>query len=227
MPRPPGAAPAQRPLSPGAGPQAEAHDRALSPARSAPARPGIASERGGAGRRATLTGEQRGRIRQMALAACQEAQSTWRKADLIRHLGELLPDDVSRLQAGATPQPAARSRRPGPRWRGRRVLTLEAPEWPRVPDALRRADGRSIYRPHSGTRYATRGAAHHGGAAAAQAQQPGAPRLAPELAALAARRGPGSAGGSAPRRGAGARRRRRRGPASGCAWTRPPRRSSR
>ena len=38
---------------------------------------------------------------------------------------------------------------------GERVLTLEAPEWPRVPDALRRADGRSVYRPHGGTRYAT------------------------------------------------------------------------
>ena len=63
------------------------------------------------------------------------------------------------------------------------VLPLEAPDWPPVPAALRRADGRSIYRPHSGTRYAARDQLLLEERLAAQAQQAGAPRLAPELAA--------------------------------------------
>src|SRR5260221_13594662 len=39
---------------------------------------------------------------------------------------------------------------------GEEVLQLDAPEWPRVPDSLRRADGESIYRVHGGELYATR-----------------------------------------------------------------------
>jgi hypothetical protein len=119
-----------------------------------------------------------------ALARVQEAQPTWRKADLIRHLGELLPDEVAcpddesaralllevaaRALAGIT---------------GPLLLRLEAPEWPRVPDSLRRADGRSVYRPHGGTRYATQAQLTMEAQLMALAQQAGAPRLAPELAA--------------------------------------------
>jgi hypothetical protein len=36
-----------------------------------------------------------------ALARVQEARPTWRKADLIRFLGELLPDDVACHDDGA------------------------------------------------------------------------------------------------------------------------------
>jgi len=60
---------------------------------------------------------------------------------------------------------------------------LEAPEWPRVPDSLRRADGRSIYRPHSGTRYTTLAQLTLEERLVTQAQQPGAPRVAPDVAA--------------------------------------------
>ena len=60
---------------------------------------------------------------------------------------------------------------------------LEAPEWPRVPDSLRRADGRSIYRPHSGTRYTTLTQLTMEERLVTQAQQPGAPRIEPALAA--------------------------------------------
>ena len=91
-----------------------------------------------------------------ALARLQEAQPTWRKADLIRHLGELLPDDVAcRDDAAAAALLIDLADRVLAGGAGERVLTLEAPEWPRVPDSLRRADGRSVYRPHSGTRYTT------------------------------------------------------------------------
>ena len=52
-----------------------------------------------------------------------------------------------------------------------------------LPQALRRADGRSIYRPHSGTRHATQAQLTMEERLAAQAQQAGAPRPAAELAA--------------------------------------------
>lgn len=64
------------------------------------------------------------------------------------------------------------------------VVCLEAPEWPPVPHALRRADRRSIYRPHSGTRYATLTQLTLEERLSTQAQQEGAPQLAPEMAAL-------------------------------------------
>ena len=120
-----------------------------------------------------------------ALARVQEAKPTWRKADLIRHLGELLPDDVAcrddQSAAGLLERLADRVLGGEA---GQQVVALEAPEWPRVPESLRRADGRSIYRPHSGTRYATLAQLTMEEQMAAQAQQRGVPRLAPEMAAL-------------------------------------------
>jgi hypothetical protein len=131
-----------------------------------------------------LTPGQERDVMEQALAAVQEAQPTWRKADLIRHLGELLPDDVAcrddATAAGLLPRLAEQVLAGGA---GQRVLALEAPEWPCVPEALRRADGRSIYRPHGGTRYASLAQLTMEEQLAAQARQPGAPRLAPELAA--------------------------------------------
>jgi hypothetical protein len=41
-----------------------------------------------------LTPEQEHDLIALALATLQESQPTWRKADLIRHLGELIPDDT-------------------------------------------------------------------------------------------------------------------------------------
>jgi hypothetical protein len=119
-----------------------------------------------------------------ALARVQQAQPTWRKADLIRHLGELLPDHVASAEdtdeAQLLPALADRVLAGGA---GEQVLTLEAPEWPRVPEALRRPDGRSVYRPHGTTRYAALDQLLMEKRLAAQAQQPGAPRIEPELAA--------------------------------------------
>ena len=156
-----------------------------------PVMPGVTSRRGHGGSAAAeprpiweLTEEQARDVMAQALARVQDAQPAWRKADLIRHLGELLPDDVacrddqtaaallehlaSQVLAGAEEQ----------------VVCLEAPEWPPVPASLRRADGRSIYRPHSGTRYATPAQLTMEERLTAQAQEQGAPRLAPEMAAL-------------------------------------------
>jgi hypothetical protein len=131
-----------------------------------------------------LTPAQERDLMAQALARVQEAQPTWRKADLIRHLGELLPDDVAcRDDAVAAALPLRLAERVLSGGAGPLVLALEAPEWPTVPAALRRADGRSIYKPHSGTRYATRDQLLTEERLAAQAAQMDAPRLAPELAA--------------------------------------------
>ena len=146
--------------------------------------PAPASARGEPTPAPGLTPEQARDVMGQALARLQESQPAWRKADLVRHLGELLPDDVAcpddraaaTLLTGLADQVLAGAA-------GEQVLMLEAPEWPRVPDSLRRADGRSIYRPHSGTRYATLAQLTMEERLVAQAQQPGAPRLEPALAA--------------------------------------------
>ena len=131
-----------------------------------------------------LTPDQELDVMAQALARVQEAQSAWRKADLIRHLGELLPDDMAcRDDAAAAALLAGLADRVLAGGAGQQVLALEAPEWPRVPESLRRADGRSIYRPHSGTRYAAHTQLQMEERLAAQAQQQGSPRLEPQVAA--------------------------------------------
>jgi len=131
-----------------------------------------------------LTAEQERDVMALALAVLQESQPTWRKADLIRHLGELMPDDtVCRDDQGAAALLEQMADRLLAGAAGERVLALTAPEWPAVPEALRRADGRSIYRPHGATRYATLAQLSMEDRLTAQAQERGAPCLAPGEAA--------------------------------------------
>src|ERR1022692_1246919 len=131
-----------------------------------------------------LTPDQQGGLMAQALARVQAAQPAWRKADLIRHLGELLPDDVAcRDDAAAAALLIDLADRVLAGGAGPQVLALEAPEWPRVPESLRRADGRSVYQPHGGTRYATAAQLTMEERLTAQAQRSGAPRLEPEAAA--------------------------------------------
>jgi flagellar biosynthesis GTPase FlhF len=157
-----------------------------------PLMPKVTARRGAAARNradlpvpAELSAEQERDLITLAVATVQEAQPTWRKADLIRHLGELMPDNAicadnhtaatllehlaDRVLEGAA---------------GEEVLALTAPEWPTVPDSLRRADGRSIYRPHGATRYATVAQLDIEDRLLAQAQESGAPSLRPPQAAL-------------------------------------------
>ena len=65
------------------------------------------------------------------------------------------------------------------------VLCLEAPEPAEVPASLLRADGRSIYQRHGGTRYATRAQLAMEDRMLAQASATGAPRLTRAQAAHA------------------------------------------
>jgi hypothetical protein len=63
------------------------------------------------------------------------------------------------------------------------AVALSAPEWPRVPDSLRRASGESLYIPHGATRYATSAQLTMEERLLAHAQETGAPRLQPATAA--------------------------------------------
>ena len=65
------------------------------------------------------------------------------------------------------------------------VVCLEAPELAEVPPSLRRADGRSIYQRHGGTRYATRAQLAMEQRMLTHARASTAPRLAREQAAHA------------------------------------------
>ena len=63
------------------------------------------------------------------------------------------------------------------------AVLLSAPEWPRVPDCLRRASGESVYVPHGASRYATQRQLALEDRLLADAGEAGAPRLEPAAAA--------------------------------------------
>ena len=114
-----------------------------------------------------------------AIAVSQARISAWTKADLIRYLGEALP--AGAMADRATLETLAARALAGAA--GERVELLSAPEWPRVPDGLRRADGESVFRPHGAERYASQAQLTLEERLLAQAQEPGAPHLDAETAA--------------------------------------------
>ena len=147
----------------------------------------------------------------------QAAQSTWTEADLIRHLGERLPAQVGAMSAA---EAAALLPALARQALATEAVMLAAPEWPRVPDSLRRASGESVYIPHGAARYATSAQLTLEDRLLAHAQEP-APRAwtPPPPRACSARN----------RRSSKRNSRRRHhsrpspsGSAPGCASTRPP-----
>ena len=121
-----------------------------------------------------LTPKQTERLTAEAVAAVQQAQPTWTEADLIRHLGERLPAHVDAMTA-----PAAAALLPALARQAlaSQAILLSAPEWPRVPDALRRASGESVYTPHGAARYTTGAQLDLEARLLADAQDTHAPRL--------------------------------------------------
>jgi ATP-dependent exoDNAse (exonuclease V) alpha subunit len=123
------------------------------------------------------------RTAERALALAQREKSAWTRADLVKYLGRLLP------RTGLDPETAARlleetadrilNSEFGP------VLCLEAPDPVDLPADLVRADGRSVYRRHGGTRYATRAQLTMEERMTAQARATTAPRMTREAAAAA------------------------------------------
>ncbi len=109
----------------------------------------------------------------------QRVQATWTQADLIRQLGERLPALVGAMperEAAQLPMLARRAL-------AAEAVPLSAPEWPRVPDRLRRADGESLYVPHGAARYATAAQLDLEARLLSYAQETGAPHLDAEVAA--------------------------------------------
>ena len=115
------------------------------------------------------------RAAQQAVALAQQEKSTWTRADLIKYLGRVLPRTGRDPAAAAALLEDLADR--ALRSEFEPVLCLEAPEPVEVPASLLRADGRSVYQRHGGTRYATRAQLAMEERMLAQASASNAPRL--------------------------------------------------
>jgi hypothetical protein len=101
-----------------------------------------------------LTPLELSRAAQKAVALAQQEKSTWTRADVIKYLGRVLPRSGMNPAAAVALLEALADR--ALRSEFEPVVCLEAPEPAEVPRSLLRADGRSVYQRHGGTRYATR-----------------------------------------------------------------------
>ena len=123
------------------------------------------------------------RAAQKAVALAQQEKSTWTRADVIKYLGRVLPRSGMNPAAAAALLEDLADR--ALRSEFEPVVCLEAPEPAEVPRSLLRADGRSVYQRHGGTRYATRAQLAMEERMLTQAGASGAPRLTRTQAARA------------------------------------------
>ena len=123
------------------------------------------------------------RAAQKAVALAQQDKSAWTRADLIKHLGRVLPRTGRDPAAAAALLENLAGRALASEFEP--VACLEAPEPAEAPASLRRADGCSVYQRHGGTRYATRGQLVMEQRMAAHAGADGAPRMTRAQAARA------------------------------------------
>jgi conjugative relaxase-like TrwC/TraI family protein len=144
---------------------------------------GRATMRGTTSPGPALTEADLARAAQKAVALAQQEKSAWTRADVIKHLGRVLPRTgmdpaaAAALLEDLTDRVLASQFEP--------VVCLEAPELPEVPASLRRADGHSVHRRHGGVRYATHAQLAMEARTLAQARAGAAPKLAREQAAHA------------------------------------------
>ncbi|HXJ28751.1 MAG TPA: AAA family ATPase [Streptosporangiaceae bacterium] len=144
---------------------------------------GRATTRGTTSPGPALTQAELTRAAQKAVALAQQEKSAWTRADVIKHLGRVLPRTgmdpaaATALLKDLTDRVLASQFEP--------VVCLEAPELPEVPASMRRADGRSVYQRHGGVRYATHAQLAMEARTLAQARAGTAPKLAREQAAHA------------------------------------------
>ncbi len=163
------------------------------------------------------------RAAQKAVALAQQDKSAWTRADVIKYLGRVLPRTGMDPAAAAALLEDLADR--ALRSEFEPVTCLEAPEPAEVPRSLLRADGRSVYQRHGGTRYATRAQLAMEERMVAQARADGAPRLARAQAAHALGADPARLEDALAGRAQTRATRRTRARAAGCARTRPPPRS--
>ena len=163
------------------------------------------------------------RAAQKAVALAQQEKSAWTRADLIKYLGRVLPRTGRDPAAAAALLEDLADRALASEFEP--VTCLEAPELAEVPASLLRADGRSVYQRHGGTRYATRAQLAMEERMAAQARADGAPRVTRAQAAHALGADPARLEDALAGRADARATRRIRARAAGCARTRPPPRS--
>jgi conjugative relaxase-like TrwC/TraI family protein len=132
---------------------------------------------------AVLTEFELSRAAQKAVALAQQEKSTWTRADVIKYLGRVLPRPGMNPAAAAALLENLAHR--ALRSEFEPVVCLEAPEPAEVPRSLLRADGRSVYQRHGGTRFATRAQLVMEERMLTQARAGGAPRLTRAQAARA------------------------------------------
>jgi hypothetical protein len=123
------------------------------------------------------------RAAQKAVTLAQQEKSAWTRADLIKYLGRVLPRTGRDPAAAAALLQDLADRALASEFEP--VACLEAPEPAEVPASLLRADGRSVYQRHGGTRYATRAQLAMEERMVAQAGTGGAPRVTRAQAAHA------------------------------------------
>ena len=123
------------------------------------------------------------RAAQKAVALAQQDKSAWTRADVIKYLGRVLPRSGMDPAAAAALLEDLADRALASEFEP--VTCLEAPELLAVPAGLLRADGRSVYQRHGGTRYATHAQLAMEERMVAQAGASGAPQLTRAQAAHA------------------------------------------
>ena len=121
---------------------------------------------------------------QRALALVQSAQSTWTRADFLKQLALVLPVETRRMAPEAAVTLLHQLADDALAGSVEQVVCLDAPEWPPLPDYLRRElDGRSVYTRPGTTRYATRVQLALEEQLLQEAQRQGAPHLTRRRAA--------------------------------------------
>ena len=103
-----------------------------------------------------LTAQEERAAMAAGLAQIQSERSVWGRPELVRAIAQHLPDHaVAASSADAVQILNDLADRALRGEAGEEVRRLDAPEYPRVPDSLRRADGESIYTAHGAARFAT------------------------------------------------------------------------
>ena len=127
------------------------------------------------------------RTARMALASVQARQSAWGRADLFREVDHALPAESRTMEKGQLTALVHDVTDRAIRGEFEGVVHLDAPEWPALPDYLRRADldGRSVYTRPGSERFATHVQLSTESRLVEMAQRHGAPCLSREDAARA------------------------------------------
>jgi hypothetical protein len=132
----------------------------------------------------SLPPEARVRVVRKALALVSEKKPTWTRHELIKQIALVMPAQTRQMSPGAAHTLLLGLAEEALSGDIERVISVEAPQWPPLPDSLRRdLDGRSVYTRPGTERYATAVQLSAEERLVAQAQTQGAPHLPSELVA--------------------------------------------